>query len=119
MKTILIVVSLFTLLFIGYFYSVVIDNKSFNLINELSKQNDSLKQSNSIIYEKIESYNDSLRNYDAMIYDLNVDRNNLKSKISNINSKYNNLQLDYEKAKNHSDNFNSIELKSYFTDSLR
>jgi peptidoglycan hydrolase CwlO-like protein len=119
MKTILIGASLFILLLIGYFYYVIIDNKSFKLIDELSKKNDSLKQSNSIIYKKIESYNDSLRKYDAMIYDFNKERNNLKSKISNINSKYNNLQLEYEKAKNHSDNFNSVDIKSYFTDSLR
>jgi len=119
MKTILIVSSLFILLFIGYFYLIIIDNKSFEVIKILSKQNDSLKQSNSIIYKKIETYNDSLRNYDAMIYDFNKERNTLKSKISNINSKYNNLQLEYEKAKNHSFNFNSVDIKSYFTDSLR
>jgi chromosome segregation ATPase len=95
------------------------DNNAIKKINKLSSQNDSLKKANKVIYQKIESYNDTLRIYDASINQLNKDRYNLKIKISSINSKYNNLQLDYEKAKNHSDNFNSIELKSYFTDSLR
>lgn len=95
------------------------DNNAIKKINKLSSQNDSLKKENTVIYKKIEKYNDTFRIYDSSINQLNKDRHNLKSKISSINSKYNNLQLEYEKSKNYADTFTPNSIKSYFTDSLR
>ena len=88
-------------------------------IKELQAKNDSLMMAN----ERIDSINSyyikEIEKKDIRIGQLNNIDLNLEAQIKETTNKINNLKNKYEKANNHAIDFNSIQISSYFTDSLR
>ena len=83
--------------------NLIKDNKFLLAKNDsLSKQNDSLK------------YN--LDNSNSIILSLNKKDNLLKEKIVYLNNKIQNVKYEYEKANNHANNFNSLDIQRYFSE---
>lgn len=83
-------------------------------VKELQFKNDSLIMVN----EKIDSinlyYKDEIGKKDLEISKLNDKDISLESKIKETTKKIINLNYKYEKANNHANNFDSIEIASYF-----
>ena len=88
-------------------------------IKELQTKNDSLMMANERIDSLNSYYIKEIEKKDIRIGQLNTIDLKLETQIKEATNKINNLKSKYEKANNHAIDFNSIQISSYFADSLR
>lgn len=89
------------------------------MVNQLNHQNDSLKRKNDSIYIQLNGLAVEKQLSKDRIDQLINEQEDFKRRLTNLNSKYQQLKGEYEKAKNHAANFTSADIQRYFADSLR
>jgi predicted RNase H-like nuclease (RuvC/YqgF family) len=87
-------------------------------IKALNAKNDSLRLANKVLKENIIANEKLLTSSDIKIQELKKEDENLKSKVKTLNNNISNLKQNYEKANSHSNNFSTIDIERYFSDSL-
>lgn len=88
-------------------------------VKEYKKYNDSLKHINENLLQNITRYNDALASSDKKLARMLIYDSVLSLKIIETNERIKKIKIEYGKANNHADNFNSYELQRYFADSIR
>jgi hypothetical protein len=109
-----------SVIIISLFYILKSNNSADNKkLNELKINNIILQNKNDSIFLVIQSLEKLKIQADLNIEKLrNQEKINIE-KINSINLKLKNIKYKYEKASNHSDNFSSVDVQRYFSDSLR
>ena len=110
-----------SVIIISLFYVLIKPNNSADnkKLNELKRNNIILQNKNDSIFLVIQSLEKLKIQADLNIEKLrNQEKINIE-KIKSINLKLKNIKYKYEKASNHSDNFSSVDVQRYFSDSLR
>jgi predicted nuclease with TOPRIM domain len=106
----IIIISLFFI----FFYSPS-NKEAKKQIKELNLLNKRLGKANDSILVQINKYESDLNKSDEIIKSLFEEDAKLKDKMININSQLTTLKSKYEKANNHSNDFNSIDIERYFS----
>jgi chromosome segregation ATPase len=117
LKNILLMV-LPSIILISCWYILVPGGRIKEEIKVLNQKNDSLRKQNSILNENIVANEKLLKSSDEKIVELKKEDENLKSKVKILNNNISNLKQNYEKANSHSNNFSTIDIERYFSDSL-
>jgi uncharacterized coiled-coil DUF342 family protein len=107
----IIIISLFFI----FFYTPS-NREAKKKIQELNLMNKRLQKANDSIQNEIVSFQEDLQKSDEIIESLFQEENVLKDKILKLNSQLTNIKSKYEKANNHSNDFNSNDIKRYFSD---
>ena len=83
-------------------------------INKLKLQNDSLLQANLKLDSANDVLNAKIEQESIAIENLTLKDDIIKSKVNEMDTKIKSLNIKYEKATNHANNFGSYEITSYF-----
>ena len=96
--------------------------KGTSLLNEeiksLKKQNASLKLQNDSIFLNIKKLESQASVLDNQIIDLKNSEADYVLKLNTVNKEISKIKKKYEEANSHSDNFTTIQIQQYFSDSL-
>ena len=106
----IIIISLFFI----FFYSPS-NKEARKRIQELNLENKKLQKANDSILVEIGYNNLDLERSDEIIESLFKEEADLKDKMNNLNSQLTTLKSKYEKANSHSNDFNSNDIKRYFS----
>lgn len=85
-------------------------------IKELKQKNDSLMIVNQSLAKSNDSLKTNIEKSTLVILTLNKKDESLKIKVGQLNNKINSLKEDYEKANNHSNDFNAVDIQRYFAE---
>ena len=118
MKKNILLMVLPSIILISCWYMIVPGGRIKEEIKALNQKNDSLRKENSILNENIVANQKLLKSSDEKIVELKKEDETLKSKVKTLNNNITNLKTNYEKANSHSNNFSTIDIQRYFSDSL-
>ncbi len=117
MKYNILITSILIAVFSGLIMYLLFDTNTIDdKIQELNRQNDSLRIVNNMIFSKINEYQVQLEDANKKITELKDIDANYQYIIKDINKKMTDLKSQYEKANNHSSNFTSTDIQRYFSD---
>lgn len=118
MKKNILLMVLPSIILISCWYMIVPGGRIKEEIKALNAKNDSLRLANKLLKENIIANEKLLTSSDIKIQELKKEDENLKSKVKTLNTNITNLKTNYEKANSHSNNFSTIDIQRYFSDSL-
>lgn len=107
-----------SLIILSLWYILVPSSKYKDEIKQLNAKNDSLRSANIDLRKNIVANEKLLVASDERIDELKKQDEILKSKVHTLNTNISNLKHHYEKANSHSNNFTTIDIQRYFSDSL-
>ncbi len=107
----IIIISLFFI-----FFHAPRNREAKKRIQELNLQNKHLKKVNDSVLLEIVEYENDLIEADEMIKSLFENDYTLRQKVLILDSDLKILKSKYEKANKHSNNYNSADIKKYFSD---
>jgi peptidoglycan hydrolase CwlO-like protein len=107
-----------SVIILSLWYILVPNGKYRDEIKQLNAKNDSLRNLNVGLRANIEANQKLLVSSDNKIDILKKEDELLKSKVKTLNTTISKLKTNYEKANSHSNNFSTIDIQRYFSDSL-